>query len=212
MRRTTALSNLQSDQRSTLSKERVMLGQHYPNRERPQANPQRDRLSMGLNSASLWRHSDFMRLWSGQTHSVFGSVIGSAAMSFTAILFLHATPFQMGVLYAMQTLPGFLASLFAGAWVDRLPRRPLLIGSDLGRALVLSSIPLAAWSGFLQIHQVYIVALLVSILTSIFDVAYESCLDWSGRETLWKVTASSPPAPRSPNSVVSASLVGWCRR
>ena len=65
---------------------------------------------MGLNSASLWRRSDFMRLWSGQTLSVFGSMIGSTAMSFTAILFLHATPFQMGVLNVMQTLPGFLAS------------------------------------------------------------------------------------------------------
>ena len=129
---------------------------------------------MGLNSASLWRHSDFMRLWSGQTMSVFGSMIGSTAMSFTAILFLHATPFQMGVLNVMQTLPGFLASLFAGAWADRIRRRPILIGADLGRALVLTSIPLAAWWGFLQIQQVYIVALLVSILSIIFQVAYES--------------------------------------
>jgi len=132
--------------------------------------------NLRLKLHGLWRHGDFMRLWSGQILSVFGSVIGSTAMSFTAILFLHATPFQMGVLCALQTLPGFLASLFAGAWADRLHRRPLLIGSDLGRAVVLSSIPLAAWSGFLQIHQVYFVALIVSVLTIIFDVAYQSYL------------------------------------
>lgn len=131
---------------------------------------------MGLNSASLWRHSDFLRLWSGQTLSVFGSMIGATAMSFTALLFLHATPFQMGVLSVMQTLPGFLASLFAGAWADRMRRRPILIGADLGRAVALTSIPLAAWWGFLQIHQVYLVALLVSILSIMFQVAYESYL------------------------------------
>lgn len=129
---------------------------------------------MKLNG--LWRHADFLRLWSGQTLSVFGSTIGRTALSFTAILFLHATPFQMGVLNAMQILPGFLGSLFAGAWVDRLHRRPLLIGADIGRALVLSFIPLAAFCGLLQISQVYFVALLVSILTIIFDVAYESYL------------------------------------
>jgi len=129
-----------------------------------------------LKLTGLWRHADFMCLWSGQTFSVFGSMIGSTALYFTAILFLHATPFQLGVLTAMQSLPGFLASLFAGAWVDRLHRRPLLIGSDLGRALVLSCIPLAAWFGILQIEQVYVVALVVSVLTIIFNVAYESYL------------------------------------
>ncbi len=131
---------------------------------------------MRLKLTGLWRHADFVRLWSGQTISVFGSMIGGTAMSFTAILFLHATPFQMGILNSMQIVPAFLAGLFAGAWVDRLRRRPLLIGADLGRALVLSSIPLAAFSGNLHIEQVYIVALMVSILTIIFDVAYRSYL------------------------------------
>jgi MFS family permease len=124
----------------------------------------------------LWRHGDFLRLWSGQTISVFGSMVGGTAMTFTAILFLHATPFQMGLLNSMQIVPAFLAGLFAGAWVDRLRRRPLLIGADLGRALVLSSIPLAAVLGWLRIEQVYGVALLISILSLVFDVAYQSYL------------------------------------
>ena len=63
-------------------------------------------------------------------------------MTFTAILSLHATAFQMGLLNSMRIAPGFLASLVAGVWVDRLRRRPLLIGADLGRAFVLSLIPL----------------------------------------------------------------------
>ncbi len=124
----------------------------------------------------LWHHADFLRLWSGQTVSVFGSMVGRAAMSFTAVLFLYATPFQMGLLNAAELAPGFLVGLFAGAWVDRLRRRPLLIGADLGRAFVLFSIPLAALLGVLHIQQLFVVALLVSILSIIFDVAYQSYL------------------------------------
>ena len=103
-------------------------------------------------------------------------MIGGTALSFTAILFLKATPFQLGVLTSMQIVPALLAGLFAGAWVDRLQRRPLLIGADIGRTLMLAILPLSALLGMLHIGQVYVVALLVSILTIIFDVAYQAYL------------------------------------
>ena len=131
---------------------------------------------MRLTFTGLWKNKDFLRLWSGQTISALGTMIGGTAMSFTAILFLQATPFQMGVLNAMQILPAVLAGLFAGAWVDRVRRRPLLIAADLGRALVLASVPLAALLGALQIEQIYVVALLVGVLSILFDVAYQSYL------------------------------------
>jgi predicted MFS family arabinose efflux permease len=97
-------------------------------------------------------------------------------MSFTAILVLSATPVQLGVLTSMELVPAFLIGLLAGAWVDRLRRRPLLIGADLGRALALATVPLAAVLGLLHIGQIYLVALVVSILTIFFDVAYQSYL------------------------------------
>jgi MFS family permease len=126
--------------------------------------------------SGLWKHSDFLRLWSGQTISVFGTMIGGTAMSFTAILYLKATPFQMGVLQALQVAPALLVGLFAGAWVDRLRRRPILIWADIARAAVLATIPLAAWLGGLRIWQVYAVTLVVSILALFFDVAYQAYL------------------------------------
>lgn len=92
----------------------------------------------------LWRHADFIRVWIGQTVSVFGSLIGGPALAFTAILILHATPFQLGVLAAARLAPGVLTGLFAGAWADRLRRRPIMIGADIGRAMLLATIPLAA--------------------------------------------------------------------
>lgn len=117
-----------------------------------------------------------MRLWSAETISVFGSMIGIAAMSFTAILFLHATPIQMGILSAMSLVPAFIMSLLAGAWVDRLQRKPILIITDIGRSLLLMTIPLAAYFNILRIEQLYIVAFLISILTIFFNVAYQSFL------------------------------------
>jgi hypothetical protein len=96
---------------------------------------------MRLKLTGLWQHADFLRLWSGQTISFFGSMIGATAMSFTAILCVRSTPFQLGVLNAMQLMPAFLGGLFAGAWVDPLQRRPLMIAADLGRVLALALSP-----------------------------------------------------------------------
>jgi hypothetical protein len=127
-------------------------------------------------SGSLWRNSDFLKLWSGQTISVFGSRIGSTAMSFTAVLFLGATPFQMAFLSSMQLVPGFLAGLFAGAWVDRVRRTPMMIAVDISRPVILGTIPLAALLGILHIEQLYLVALVVGILTIIFELAYQAYL------------------------------------
>lgn len=129
---------------------------------------------MGLKG--LWRHPDFLKLWAGQTISVFGSLITTFALPVTAILLLKATPLQITLLSAAEYAPGLLVSFFAGAWVDRLRRRPILIAADLGRAALLGSIPAAALLGALHIEQLYIVALLVSVLAVFFDVAYLSYL------------------------------------
>lgn len=120
---------------------------------------------------TLWRHPDFVKLWTGQTVSKFGSHITGVALPLTAVLTLAATPAQMGVLAALGSLPVLLIGLPAGAWVDRLRRRPLLIAADVGRAILLLSIPIAALLRSLRIEQLYLVALLTGALTVIFDVA-----------------------------------------
>lgn len=141
--------------------------------------------AMRIHFDGLWRHKDFLRLWAGQTISVFGTMIGGTALSFTAILFLEATPLQIGILNAMETAPALLAGLFAGVWVDRARRRPLMIGADLGRALALATIPLAAALGGLGMAQVILVALATSVLSILFDLAYQSYLPGLvGREHL----------------------------
>lgn len=127
-------------------------------------------------SHSLWRHPDFLKLWAGQSVSLFGSLLTQFALPLLAALLLGAGAGQMALLAAAEVAPGLLLGFFAGVWVDRLRRRPLLIAADIGRALALASIPIAAVLGALRVEQLYLVALLVSVCSIFFDVAYPSYL------------------------------------
>jgi MFS family permease len=131
---------------------------------------------MPLRFTGLWRHPDFMKLWAGQTVSEFGTMVSLLALPFTAVIFLEASPFEMGLLRASALIPGFLLALLAGVWVDRLRRRPLMIWADLGRAALLVTIPAAAAVGLLRIEQLYVVALLAGTLTVLFEIASHSFL------------------------------------
>ena len=131
---------------------------------------------MKFPRSGLWRHPDFLRLWGGQTISAFGSLVGGAALQFTAILVLDAAPLQLAALAASTLVPGFLFGLVAGVWVDRLRRRPIMIAADIGRALVLASIPLAWAFDVLHMEHLYVVAFFTGTFTFLFDVAYRSYL------------------------------------
>jgi Na+/melibiose symporter-like transporter len=127
---------------------------------------------MRLRLAGLWRHPDFLKLWAGQTISLLGSQVTLLALPLTAVLVLKADAFQMGALRAVQFAPALLLGLFAGAFVDRLRKRPILIVADIGRAVVLGSIPLVALLGALTMGYLYGVAFLAGALTILFEVAY----------------------------------------
>jgi MFS family permease len=130
----------------------------------------------GIGFHGLWRHPEFVKLWAGHTISRFGSEISQLAIPLTAALVLNASAVQMGLLGAFEFAPFLLLSLFAGVWVDRLPRRPILIVADIGRAVLLGSIPVAAFLGVLRIEQLYLVGILTGALTVFFDVADQSYL------------------------------------
>jgi MFS family permease len=118
----------------------------------------------------------FRNLWLATTVSQVGTQISELAIPLIAIVTLHATPFQVGLLLAVEFLPIIVFSLLAGAWVDRLRRRPLLIAGDLGRAVILLSIPAAHALGVLSLIQLYVAGFLVGSLSVVFDVAYQSYL------------------------------------
>jgi MFS family permease len=124
----------------------------------------------------LWRHGDFLKLWSAETISQFGSQTGQLAIPFVAILVLDATAFQVAALGTVLFLPFILFTLPAGVWVDRLPRRPILITGDFARAALYSTVPIAYVADVLTLGQLYVVGFLVGVCTVFFDVAYQSYL------------------------------------
>jgi len=131
---------------------------------------------MQKHFTELWRHPDFLKLWAGETISLLGSQVTLLAMPLTAALALNATPLQMGMLGTVQYIPWLLVGLLAGAWVDRLRRRPVMVGADLGRTVLLGCIPLAALAGVLRMEYLYVVGFLVGIMNVFFDVAYAAFL------------------------------------
>lgn len=131
---------------------------------------------MRLQFTGLWRHPDFLKLWAGQTISLFGSQITALALPLTAVLNLQATPAQMGMLRATHSASAVMAGLFAGVWADRIRRRPILIGTDLGFAVLAGSIPVAAFLGLLRIEQLYLIQVFSGILAVFSDVTHMAFL------------------------------------
>lgn len=124
----------------------------------------------------LWRDGEFLKLWAGQGISEIGSQVSALALPTVAILVLGATPFQVGLLAAFETLAFPVLGLVAGVYVDRLRRRPIMITCDLGRMLALASVPIAFAFNVLAMRQMYVVALVTGVGTVFFDVAYQSYL------------------------------------
>ena len=124
----------------------------------------------------LWRHADFQKLWWGESISEFGSQVTFLALPSVAILQLHATAFQVGLIEALNFLGFPTLGLVAGVYADRLRRRPIMIACDLGRMLALGSIPVSFVMGSLSMPQLYLVAVISGVFTVFFDVAYQSYL------------------------------------
>ncbi|HEX2077998.1 MAG TPA: MFS transporter, partial [Longimicrobium sp.] len=126
--------------------------------------------------ARLWGDREFVKLWAGETVSLFGSHITATAVPLTAAVALNATPAQMGLLSAAQYAPFLLVTLLAGIWVDRRRRRPVLVVSNFARAVLIGLIPLAAVFGVLRMELLIVVVFLAGIFTVFFHLAYLSYL------------------------------------
>lgn len=147
---------------------------------------------------SVLRHRDFRLLWAGLTVSELGNSVTYVALPLVAVLALHASAFQIGLISAASSVAWLVIGLPAGVWVDRLRRRPVMIASDLVRAVLMVSIPVGWWLGVLTVAQLVAVALLLGVGTVFFTLAN---------------TAFTPrvlPADRLPdgNSLLQASMSG----
>ena len=125
----------------------------------------------------MTRERDFLRLWAAESISKAGDAVSMVAIPLTAIIALDATPVEVGLLGAAQLLPIVALGLPAGAWVDRLrSRRRVMIAADIGRAIVMATIPLAWVMGTLTFGHLLAVVAVNAALGTFFDVAIASYL------------------------------------
>jgi len=125
---------------------------------------------------SLWHDRNFLTMWSGQALSQFGAQITELAVPVLAVLLLHATEFEVGLLTAANVAAFLLIGLPAGAWIDRMRKRHVMIWADSVRAVALGLLPLLWWMGMLQMWHLYVVALVMGVATVFFDVSYQSVI------------------------------------
>jgi MFS family permease len=124
--------------------------------------------------SGLWRDADFRGLWAGQTASQLGEHASLVVLPLFAVLTLHASAGELGVLRAVGQAPILLLSLFVGAWVDRWRTRTTMVLADLGRALALGAAAVAGLSGLLGLPALLVLAFTVGALSVFFDVAYQA--------------------------------------
>src|SRR5579864_1643802 len=134
------------------------------------------RMRRPRRTGALWSNADFVRLWAGQSISELGSQVSQLAIPIVAAIALHASPIVFSLLGVFGFLPFILFALPAGAWVDRMRRRRILIVGDAARAVLLASIPVTYAFGALTIVQLLLIQFVVGIFTVFFDVAYQSYL------------------------------------
>jgi MFS family permease len=140
------------------------------NAERTGAMPH----GLSLAWAVLSRYRDFRWLFTGNAVSLFGSSVTTVALPLTAVVYLHASPAQMGVLGAAALLPHLVLGLPAGVWAGRMPYRRTLVLADLAQMLLLGSVPILAALGVLRIWQLYAVAVLAGACGLFETVAAQS--------------------------------------
>jgi MFS family permease len=126
---------------------------------------------VAIISGVLWRHSDFMRLWAAQTVSSIGARIAREGLALASVLTIDAKPFQLGILAALIMGPSVVVGFFAGGFVDRSRKRAIMVGTDVIRALVLLSVPVAAWFHILRMEQLYVVGALIGGANILFDIS-----------------------------------------
>jgi predicted MFS family arabinose efflux permease len=122
---------------------------------------------------SLWRQRNFLLLWIGETISQVGNAMAVVGVPLVAVVVLHASTFAVGLLTAAGWLPWLVIGLPAGAWVDRLPVRRVMIGADLLAALLYGSVPVAAWAGVLTAGLLVTIQLAAGAASVVFMTGYQ---------------------------------------
>jgi MFS family permease len=156
----------------------------------------------------LWQHADFLKLLVGETISDLGSQVGDLALPLAAALVLNATPGQMAALRAAEYVPRIVVGLVAGVWVDRLRRRPLLIATNIARAVLLLGVAATAAMGLLRVELLYVVGVLMAAFGVVFGITLQAYFP-TLLPVRWLVAANSARATsRAATEVIGQAMAG----
>ncbi|ACZ87166.1 hypothetical protein Aros01_05369 [Streptosporangium roseum] len=122
----------------------------------------------------LWRNSDFLKFWLGETLSLLGTQVTNLALPLTAIYAFHATDEQVGLLRFLQLAPYLGLALLFGVWVDRVRRRPVMVWANLTRMVLLALIPVLSWLDVLSMAPLLVIACVIGVASVLFDVSWMS--------------------------------------
>ncbi|MER0478955.1 MFS transporter [Streptomyces sp. Edi2] len=124
--------------------------------------------------ASLWRNAEFLRFWGGETLSLYGIQITALALPLTAVLVFQASPGELGMLRFVQMVPYLGLALLFGVWVDRSKKRPMMLGANISRMVLIGLVPVFSMTGLLNLPVLYVLALGIGIASVLFDVSWMS--------------------------------------
>ena len=156
---------------------------------------------------TLWRHRGFLHLWGAQATSAFGTRIGREAIALSAVMLLGSGPLDLAWLNLAMSLPYLIFGLAAGVLIDRVRRRPLLIATDLIRAGLLMTIPLAAWVGAFSLPHLLVAVFLVMACTLVFDAAHQAYVP-TLIEKRWLLDANAKQESASAASEIVGPPIG----
>lgn len=172
-----------------------------------------DRLHPRRWLTGLWRNPDFVKLWGSLTITHFGGQVTFLALPLTAAIMLNASPFEVGVLTALEALPYPLFGLFAGVLVDRARKLPVIIWADIGRGLALLAVPVCAWLGVLSMPVLYVAGFLVGLGSVVGWPAYQVFMtERVGRDHLVEANAKigvSDSASQLVGPGLAGALIQW---
>ncbi|WP_072313883.1 MFS transporter [Agrococcus sp. Marseille-P2731] len=163
----------------------------------------------GATSGSLWRDGNFLTMWSGQALAQVGSQVTELAIPVLAVLLLQASELEVGLLNAAGVAAFLVVGLPAGAWIDRMRKRRVMIWADAVRAAALLALPLLWWAGSLQMWHLYVVALVVGVATVFFDVSYQSIIPSLVRPGQIAEANGKLEATRELANIGGPALGGW---
>lgn len=160
-------------------------------------------------SRSLWRDGNFLTMWSGQALAQLGSQVTELAIPVLAVLLLQASELELGLLNAAGVAAFLVVGLPAGAWIDRMRKRHVMIWADAVRALALAALPLLWWLGALEMWHLYAVALVVGVATVFFDVSYQSIIPSLVRSEQIAEANGKLEATRELANIAGPAAGGW---